>query len=127
MAANCLTARPLPSPPVCFIPILDVFTIVSLLPLSDVKDCDSIVHTTAEPATSTSTSTVVGLAVAGGALCLLLVLLLAFLFVRRRRRAARERQLRAEELEEMLPEIVKRAKKDENFCKKGNNILKKLF
>ncbi|XP_052821473.1 uncharacterized protein LOC128246942 isoform X5 [Mya arenaria] len=93
--------------------------------VANVKDCDSIVHATAEPATATSTSTVVGLAVAGGVLCLLLVLLLVILFVRRRRRAARERQLRAEELEEMLPEIVKRAKKDENFCKKVLDLLQR--
>jgi len=67
---------------------------------------------------------VMGLAVAGGVVCLLLLVVLVLFLVRRRREADRKKQLRKEELEEMIPEVEKRAKKDENFCKKGISELK---
>ncbi|XP_052286324.1 uncharacterized protein LOC127882005 isoform X3 [Dreissena polymorpha] len=93
-------------------------------PVHDVTDCDSFVHTTGEPSASTSASTVIGLAVGGAVICLLLVFII-IIVVCRRRKEAKRRLIRAAELEDLLPEIIQRSKKDEVFSKKALDLLQK--
>lgn len=94
-----------------------------LLLLSDVSDCSSLTSiTTVEPQPSVqSTAAVIG-GVVGGVFLLMIIIILVLFCLSRRRRNAKHNRLQREQLEDMLPEIIKRSRKDENYCQKGQSI-----
>lgn len=87
--------------------------------VSDLSDCSSISLTTAEPARAGTSPTVLVGAIVGGVLALIIIFIIVMVCLHRRRQRARQQQINKEELEDMLPEIIKRSRKDENYCKKG--------
>ncbi|XP_045163108.2 uncharacterized protein LOC123527594 isoform X3 [Mercenaria mercenaria] len=89
--------------------------------VNDVSKCDVIQYTTPAPATASSTGLILG--VVFGILGALLLLSVIFICCLRRRQRARKRQIRTEQLEELLPEIIKRSRKDEKYC---NTVLDAL-
>ncbi|XP_060605713.1 uncharacterized protein LOC132758181 isoform X2 [Ruditapes philippinarum] len=89
--------------------------------INDVSKCGVIQYTTPSPTEPSSTGLILGVVFGVlGALLLILVILVCCL---RRRQRARKRQIRTEQLEELLPEIIKRSRKDEKYC---NSVLDAL-
>lgn len=91
--------------------------------VNDVSKCDMIQQVTAAPLTSASTGLILG--VVFGVLGVILLLLVLIVCCLRRRREARKRQIRTEQLEELLPEVIRRCRKDEKYCNKVLDALQK--
>ncbi|KAL4221488.1 hypothetical protein ACF0H5_019745 [Mactra antiquata] len=80
-------------------------------------------NATVQPTSNASTGVILGIVF--GSLALLLLILVITVCCLRRRREAKKRQVKMEQLEEMLPEIIKRSRKDEKYCNKVLDALQK--
>lgn len=96
-----------------------------LLIYLDLSKCDVRQYSTPSPDSGSSKGLILG--VVFGLLGAFLLILVIVICIIRRRREQRQRQIRSaqrcqkEQLEELLPEIIKRSKKDEQYCKNGRS------